>query len=327
MKLTIINVGYGDAMLVELKEGYTALIDGGSKLTSEFSGYPFRIPAAEYLKKLNITHLNAVFITHIHEDHVCGLMPVMNAVQVDQLYVPYPVEPFLCARALTPEATAPRSVSLYTAALNDFVAILLMAKEKGTRITSLSPSDRLEPASDLSIHALAPKADAVKAYMHSLQAAWHSDDAWQVTQLLALLDRASNETSLVLKLETEGVAVLAAADNTPDHWDKIPLSLLQNVNVLKLPHHGQKDAVNASIMREMPLQYVITTASSDRRYNSANAAVYEQLEVLFPKGKQPRFLFSDERSYSPWFSQPEGFQAITLEMDSGRINPEFIKIN
>lgn len=77
-------------------------------------------------------------------------------------------------------------------------------------------------------------------------------------------------------------------------------------------------------MRNMPLEYVITTASSDRRYNSANPQVYQSLTQWRPP-HPPKFLFSDERSYPPYFSQPDGFQAITLKIDSGGITPEFIK--
>ena len=79
-------------------------------------------------------------------------------------------------------------------------------------------------------------------------------------------------------------------------------------------------------MQIMPLEIVITTSASDRRYNSANPEVYERL-VAMHQGRAPlRFLFSDEREYPPYFSQPEGFQAITLVVDSGKIVPGFIKI-
>ena len=79
-------------------------------------------------------------------------------------------------------------------------------------------------------------------------------------------------------------------------------------------------------MRDMPLEYVVTTASSDRRYNSANPEVYQRL-TQWRASNPPKFLFSDERSYPPYFSQPDGFQAIALNIDSGGITPEFIKNN
>lgn len=97
MCVTVINVGYGDAILFQLKNGYTALLDGGSALESEFEGDSYRIRSADYLARQQIEHLNAVIISHIHEDHVCGLEAVLQQTVVDHLYVPYPVEPFLKA--------------------------------------------------------------------------------------------------------------------------------------------------------------------------------------------------------------------------------------
>ena len=61
-------------------------------------------------------------------------------------------------------------------------------------------------------------------------------------------------------------------------------------------------------------------------YHSANQAVYQKLAAIFPAEHPPHFLFSDEREYPPYFSQPEGFQVIKLVMDSGMVIPEFIRI-
>ena len=48
MEITVINVGYGDAILVE-DNGYRMLLDGGSALTSEFEGDAFRVRSADIL--------------------------------------------------------------------------------------------------------------------------------------------------------------------------------------------------------------------------------------------------------------------------------------
>lgn len=326
MRLTVINVGYGDALLFEAENGYTALLDGGSALPSEFEGDAYRIRAADFLKAKDVGHLDAVFISHIHEDHVCGLESILERISPERLFVPYPVEPFLSGRELTPREDAPRSVPLYTAALNAYRRILMRAEERGTPIAVLRPGDKLELAEGFTVRALAPKPSSITAYMELLKRAWRTDDAAEATELLAELDRASNHTSLLLRFECGGAVILAAADNVPARWDGVPKNLLKNVNVLKLPHHGQIDSIDELFMAEMPLTHVITTASSDRRYNSANPKVYERLAAMRPAGETPRFLFADERDYPPWFSRPDGFQAITLVIDSGKIAAEFIKI-
>lgn len=327
MQITIINVGYGDAILFQSSGGVTALLDGGSALESEFSGDPYRIRAADYLRRENVTKLDAVLISHIHEDHVCGLEPIFERCSVKQLYVPYPVEPFLQGCELRPAPDAFRSVPLYTNALNAYRRILLRAMKAGTAVTVVGPGDTLRLGPELSAKVLAPKARNIREYMELVEQAYASAGRESaVTELLTKLDAMSNRTSTLLRFETAKIVFLSAADSCPREWDELPSSSLKDGNVLKLPHHGQIDSISEQFMKDMPLEYVITTASSDRRYNSANAEVYKRL-TQWRAPHPPKFLFSDERSYPPYFSQPDGFQAITLEIDSGVITPKFIKTN
>ena len=145
-----------------------------------------------------------------------------------------------------------------------------------------------------------------------------------VTNLLTELDATSNRTSTLLRFETEGIVFLSAADSCPSEWDEVPSFLLKNENVLILSHHGQIDSISEQFMKDMPLEYVITTASSDRRYNSSNPEVYRSLSQW--RSPHPlRFIFFDKQGYLPYFSQPDGFQAINFKINSGKIIPEFIK--
>ena len=327
MCVTVINVGYGDAILFQLKNGYTALLDGGSALESEFEGDSYRIRSADYLARQQIEHLNAVIISHIHEDHVCGLEAVLQQTVVDHLYVPYPVEPFLKGCELTPASNAPRSVPLYVAALNAYRRILLHAKEKGIPVTVLKAGQVLKFGIDTKMRILAPKSCVVDAYMEIVERAYSLEaDTNAVTECLIRLDATSNHTSMLLRFELGDIVFLSAADSCPSEWDEVPEIFFKNVNVLKLPHHGQIDSISESFMKNMPLEYIITTSASDRRYHSANQAVYQKLAAIFPAEHPQHFLFSDEREYPPYFSQPEGFQAIKLVMDSGMVIPEFIRI-
>ena len=327
MEATVINVGYGDAILLETDDGHRLLLDGGSALASEFEGDSYRIRSAEYLSKQLISHLDAVVISHIHEDHVCGLDAVLQQTVVDHLYVPYPVETFLQGCELMPANGAPRSVPLYANALNAYRRILLYAEERKIPVTVLKAGDAVDLGADARMRVLAPKSGVVDAYMEIVERAYRlAAESDAVTEYLTRLDATSNHTSMLLRFELENTVFLSAADSCPHEWNEVPKMLLENVNVLKLPHHGQIDSISELFMKNMPLQYVITTSASDRRYNSANEKVYRQLTAMFPADRTPRFLFSDEREYPPYFSQPDGFQAIKLVMDSGKIIPEFIKI-
>ena len=244
MCVTVINVGYGDAILFQLKNGYTALLDGGSALESEFEGDSYRIRSADYLARQQIEHLNAVIISHIHEDHVCGLEAVLQQTVVDHLYVPYPVEPFLKGCELTPASNAPRSVPLYVADLNAYRRILLHAKEKGIPVTVLKAGQVLKFGIDTKMRILAPKSCVVDAYMEIVERAYSLEaDTNAVTECLIRLDATSNHTSMLLRFELGDIVF--SARRIAVHLNGMRcLKFFQNVNVLKLPHHGQIDSIS-----------------------------------------------------------------------------------
>lgn len=327
MRVTFINVGYGDAALFQMPGGYTALLDGGGNLEEDFRQSPYRIRGVEYLRAQGISCLDAVILSHIHEDHVCGLEAILSEVPMKRLYVPYPVEPFLEGRTLHPGPGVLGSVPLYTRALNAYRRIICEAAAQGVPIQTLEAGESVLLTPGLQMEVLGPKERNVRRYMERLRQAYMPGQAQEtIDARLTELDVSSNETSLLLRFEAERTVFLMAADSCPREWDEVPSFLLENVNVLKLPHHGQIDSFSEHYMRNMPLAYVVTTSASDRRNNSAHPQVYQRLSDMRPQGEKPVFLFTDEREYSPYFSQASGFQAVTLAVNSGKISVEFIQI-
>lgn len=83
--ITVIDVGQGDSILVESSAGKTMLIDGGGryqddkKKIKETVGKKIIVP---YLRKRGINKLDVVVLTHPHDDHVGGLVSVLEAVPV-----------------------------------------------------------------------------------------------------------------------------------------------------------------------------------------------------------------------------------------------------
>ena len=319
MEVTFINVGYGDAMLVQ-SGGFTLMLDGGSAMAEEFRGFPHRIPAAEYLKKTGVSHIDLLVITHIHEDHVCGLEAVLDSIPIHEIRVPFSIDIFEGAREVFPGEGACRSAYLFSEALNSAGRLLKKAKEKGIPVKTLLYGERLELPGGSSLYAAAPDRETRESFEDMLRSVFRQKDP---TQMLTELDAKSNDACLVLSIRQGDIGCLLPGDNCPRNWHRGDINLIKNENVLKLPHHGQKDSIDVDLMKDMPLKAVITTASSDRRYNSANREVYRALEELHPGVD---FLFTDEREYLPYFSRPEGFQAIKLVMDFGKIHPEFVKI-
>lgn len=316
MQMTFINVGYGDAILVET-DGFTILLDGGTARADEFSGFSYRTRAADYLEHAGIARINLLLLSHIHDDHVCGLEGLR--IPVDRVLLPYSPTLFRDRPALVCGPDAPRSASLFTEALNALCRLLRQWDAGGVPVAAFCAGDTCDLPGGLRLEALAPAPDTVRRFTARIAQAFAADDP---TADLTALDQTSNAASLLLKLSGPDGAALLTADNIPALWHSIDFSLLENVNVLKLPHHGQLDSISEDLMQKMPLTHVVTCAASDRRYQSANPAVYDRLHALHPHAQ---LLFTDERSYPPYFSHPEGFRAIRLTINSDNIQTEFIQ--
>jgi len=77
LKVHFIDVGQGDSILIQTPDGKTMLIDGGPK-----SSGPSLV---SYLKKQGVTKINVMVATHPHEDHIGGLIDVINNFTVDNI--------------------------------------------------------------------------------------------------------------------------------------------------------------------------------------------------------------------------------------------------
>lgn len=81
-QVTFLAVGQGDAALVEWPDGERWLIDGG----------PPSERLLHHLRRRGIRRLDHVILSHPHPDHMGGLLPVVEHLQVGSLWVSRPPE-------------------------------------------------------------------------------------------------------------------------------------------------------------------------------------------------------------------------------------------
>ena len=80
MRVHFLDVGQGDSILVELPNGQSMLVDGGTRKAGGF--------VKDYIKSLGINRLDYVVATHPHEDHIGGLIEVIETIPVGSVYMP-----------------------------------------------------------------------------------------------------------------------------------------------------------------------------------------------------------------------------------------------
>lgn len=85
LKVTFLDIGQGDATLIQLPEGQNILIDAGPRGfdNSGFdAGAEIILP---FFHRLSIKKLDMVFITHPHIDHIGGLQAIVDAIRIESI--------------------------------------------------------------------------------------------------------------------------------------------------------------------------------------------------------------------------------------------------
>ena len=72
LRVHFVDVGQGDAILIQGPDGTTALIDGGDTNTG----------IVQYLKGVGVQKIDMMIATHPHADHIGGLVQVLKAIPV-----------------------------------------------------------------------------------------------------------------------------------------------------------------------------------------------------------------------------------------------------
>ena len=130
MDITFINVGYGESILItnqdsNYEEGqFVMLIDGGSDLDIEYTGNSGRIRAFDFLKKRGIRHIDLLIFSHVHEDHTCGLVPIISEIPVKKYWTTIAINPDYYGKQVYPETELSETNRKALASVNAYSLLL-----------------------------------------------------------------------------------------------------------------------------------------------------------------------------------------------------------
>jgi competence protein ComEC len=323
MRITFINVGYGEAILIETYNKSTGLpntvmIDGGSGDPSEFEGSPQRIRAADYLKEKGIAKIDLLIGTHIHEDHICGLYDIVDNADVKEFWCNYEIPDCYEDVFISAPPSATESQIKFVSAVNCFNKIYFTLKRKEVtirQIFGLKPGIILE--NGLSADILGPSERDYKFLKFRMDEMYSSSDGNKKNSIIAELDTWINMVSIMLRFHFHGIRMFLPADVNKNGYGHLTDSMdLIGAEIFKAAHHGQIDGISEELARLIHPSIIVTCASSDLRYRSSNIKTYEIIEKsLKETGGEPKFLFSDDVRIKNYSENIKSHRSVVIEID------------
>ncbi|MHB1414969.1 MAG: ComEC/Rec2 family competence protein, partial [Chloroflexota bacterium] len=225
LHMTVLDVGQGDAILIQTAAGQRILVDGGPDGVVTASALGRRLPFWD-------KSLDLVVLTHPHDDHLVGLLDVVRDWQVGEVMVGRP----------------PQNQSL---AYQEWTGLL---DARGIKVT------RARTGQEIGL------GDGARLRVAYAGEVWDGDDA------------SLNDSSLVLHLEKGASLIALMGDAGPQvqRWlgqqDRVG-----PVSVLKVPHHGAADALDAQFLQAAAPRAAVISVGADNRFGHPDA---ETLNLL-----------------------------------------------
>lgn len=261
--LDFINVGYGDSILISTRqgEGHALLVDCGDIPSRIEPDRGMRTTALAFLRDKGVHALDAIWLTHLHLDHVGGLEELANSLPVAELITGYlPPESLIGRQAPLPKG-ANDGVTCLLTALNIYSRSLQALMEAGARPLLVAPETGCAP---LRFEGLtltpycAPNPLGFQFMQGCFDQALRGDPD---EDALSRLDVTINDLSVGLRAEGTRKTAELPGDLGLEPCKAI---LASRCNVFKMPHHGHRLSVDAELMERLKPELTVISVSDNR---------------------------------------------------------------
>ncbi len=239
LTITVLDVGQGDAILIQSPSGRSALIDGGGEIGAQRSGWDVgRMRVVPALRRAGVRRVDVVVLSHAHEDHVGGLPAVMENFPIGLVLdpgVPHPAPSYARFLRLIEARRIP-----YRQA-GDGLQVDLGA---GARLTILHPAGPADPPGDLDGDAVHARG-VVARLTHGRNAALFTGDV-EVPVERVLIDRGAPLASQMLKVGHHGSRTSTSPEFVARVRPRIAVISLGADNAFGHPHPATLATLTAS---------------------------------------------------------------------------------
>jgi competence protein ComEC len=229
----VLDVGQGDSILLEGDRGSRVLVDGGPDANVLMTALDRYVPSWD-------RRLDAIVLTHPHDDHVAGLVAVVERYRVGRAF----------------ESGWPATTPTYEA----WKAAL---SSNGLRAERLSVGQTLR-LDDATLDVLWPDDGTTRPSGLDPNA---SDN------------RKANDASIVLLGDYEGRRFLLTGD-IEDDVDPVLLGRgLPAVDMLKVAHHGSATASSDDLLAAIHASVAVVSVGANNRYGHPNAGTMARIRA------------------------------------------------
>jgi len=286
LKITFINVGYGDSILVEelkgSKRSFSMLLDAGSPLDGmyrkAYKQWPGRIPAFRYLESHEITKLDMLLLSHFHIDHVGGMPIIMEKNSYGEIWSNYSL-----GESFDFKDHVYREIDNSVAREMQHSLMLLskteqLAKASGKELKIVSEpffSVLLGSEMKLDFYGRDPRlARLTDKLIHTIAM---NRSGSETKAALLELDKIQNSAGFALRVSYNGASILFTADLPYSYWN----SFMSNkdslhADILKMPHHGQEDGISQNLAKAISPRYAVFCVSEDNPFGCPAAEIFRK---------------------------------------------------
>ena len=238
MVLSFINIGKGDAFLIQVPDGGYYMWDTGKE-----EDYPM---VERLLDIKKVERLDGIFLSHRHKDHAGGLELIMEKYSVEKVYLSGKDD--ITYKKINPEQTA---------------------SEYGAEVVKLQGDEVLSLGGATAQVWIPGNRDTENENNNSMVVRWSFKD----TSFLMTGDMEKKEEKQFL--QTFGDC---------------------RADVLKLGHHGEKDATSKALLEAVMPVYGIITGNEEENPDSVNKKIAKRLKkygvkAYYSEGEQTAWDF------------------------------------
>lgn len=275
MKTYFLNVGYGEATVIE-NNGSCIIIDGGPIVEPHFDG---RISLIDFLKSIEIKKIDLIICTHIHYDHIAGLLAVALNYEIDTFLINlYSEMPSDVARSTFAHNNL--TDNLFCVALSYYDKLIKTLKDKNITIKEVYALDEFS-IYDLKITFYGLNREEAKKNKEDYEKMCISTDL----DLIKTYDAHCNMTSLAMHISKLN---LFLTGDLVCGYEKFELS---QCDILKLTHHGQKDGLPQILLDKLKPKVFVICADSGKIYNSACDEILNRCEEYLSNNNLPNHTY------------------------------------